>query len=493
VKRALEQQEGKRKELMNIFSVDGTSDEPLRDDQLAHLDQRQLYVTFDPTTIEEIRCGNTVFVGETSRNNKRIDGSYPVQGKVTVLEDKGYIVFHVGKFSLSDTRQGFDATIFSFTPTEIDRIEWIPKQKQQSAKLSTTTFISSVASHRSLRNLVGMHCVVSDQTKKIQLWQPGRRKNVWGSMSESVFVPGRLVLPIPGSVTQTVTYQTSKDIGFRIRYQGPESRIVSKFDQGVRSIMERKTGLLTWQVQKHGVSVSGFSTARAAAIMADVLIYYMKQGSSNSFDFNLRSIPSLQTIRSKEWQDVLSLPNVQKLLTVLQKPKTKSSVHGFEFALRVHFTNALDTIMTQMCNQRAECAKVMRILDHVPSDENISIGLQNEMVLWNKFNDVCCGESMCMERIVDPVAFYMKGGAVGNVLVVRCPSTITDRARYELAQADNMTTRIANSKQMPVFYRGKHISFKPHRVEIFTIFTKRGGVLPPTKKQKTDNIEDPVD
>ena len=100
---------------------------------------------------------------------------------------------------------------------------------------------------------------------------------------------------------------------------------------------------------------------------------------------------------------------------------------------------------------------------------------------------------MCMERIVDPVAFYMKGGAVGNVLVVRCPSTTTDRARYELAQADNMTTRIANSKQMPVFYRGKHTSFKPHRVEILTIFTKRGGVLPPAKKQKTDNFEDPVD
>ena len=483
---------------MNIFSVDGTSDEPLRDDQLAHLDQRQLYVTFDPTVIEEIRCGNTVFVGETSRNNKRIDGSYPVQGKVTVLEDKGYIVFHVGKFSLSDTRQGFDATIFSFTPTEIDRIEWIPKQKQQSAKLSTTTFISSVASHRSLRNLVGMHCVVSDQTKKIQLWQPGRRKNVWGSMSESVFVPGRLVLPIPGSVTQTVTYQTSKDIGFRIRYQGPKSRIVSKFDQGVRSVIERGTGLLRWQVQKHGVVVSGFSTVRAAAIMADVLTYYMKQGTSNSYDFNLRSIPSLQTIRSKEWQDVLSLPNVQGLLTVLQKPKTKSSVHGFEFALRVHIANALDRIMTQTdlssLNQRAECAKVLRILDHVPSGENISIGLQNEMVLWNKFNDVCYGGSMCMERIVDPVAFYMKKGrGVGNVLVIRCPST-TDRARFELAEADNMTNSLANSKQMPVFYRGKHTSFKPHLVEIFTVCTKPDDdVSPPAKKQKTDTIQDPED
>ena len=224
-----------------------------------------------------------------------------------------------------------------------------------------------------------------------------------------------------------------------------------------------KEGKLTWTVRVCEVVVQGFVRLKHAAIMADIIHYYMDPHASTMWqfasvkDFNMAQ-PTPWQLNTPEWQEVLRQPNVEELLTMTEVPVKQSDITCLEFLLRMLMSLAVNKLVTvegegsRVSDHGELFERVNALSKLVPSgvDDECPRTLSEVVSIWKllfvAYTQAVGGadSSVSLVPINHPRDVDYTRGALEKIVIMELGSS------FYLAQLSSMTAKCMNDGCLPV-------------------------------------------
>ena len=246
--------------------------------------------------------------------------------------------------------------------------------------------------------------------------------------------------------------------------------------KNVESVLT-KEGKLTWTVRACGMVVQGFARLKHAAIMADIIRYYMDPFPSTPWhfasveDFNIAR-PTPWQLNTPEWQAVLRQPNVEEILTMTKVPVKKADIKWLEFLLRMLISLAVHKLVTvvgegsPMSVHSELFERVNALPKLVPSgvDDECPRGLSEVVSIWKLFFATYTQAVGGADSLVSLVPInhprdvdYTRGAPI----IMKLGSS------FYIAQLSFMATRCMNDGYLPVVFPWRSIMHSQH------VYTRR--------------------
>lgn len=443
VKRLLATGYGKVEAYIDVFDMGSTSDRPLSDD--AEALSRRLFASFRVPTVGTISIGKRAMFEGVTHLHEGVEEPLPLQGRVTSTENGKRVSYEVGAFDVRVHVCGMRKKI-QCTPLRLTSISWTDAN---GTLASTFTMTDPLCNRmKPLFELVCYTCTDSDGEKAS--WMTSRLVD-----GDHVMCVAGKLSTTPGQSAET-TIGTSTSVGVWLK----DGTLSSTYANGVRPKFDKR-GQLQWVAYRHGMVVPGFQTPKEAAMMVDLISFYMHTTSSrlSSVDWNEEEPHPGVLSASQSWGSLLRLSQVASLLKITSTPTTKSAAKHYEFALRVRVETLAHGLQSLDDPSRQQHESELQLfLQNIPSEP----ALLSTSLLWAVSQ--CrvllrvmsqCADAMggIVTRAVESLQdFSRQGYAVTDPLLVR----FRQSGHFELVCVDFLTDKCLRIQGIPVFYKRQH-------------------------------------
>ena len=450
VKKQMENQYGIPYDSMSLMNKLSPSSDPMEDIE-AVVEGMNLLAIVEPTVTEEKKiCMDATLKGTFSTIT-----NVPYKGKLTVKCNKNSRTYNIERFF--DISSRYDNV---FRPDMISSIRWETPTETGSIDVTVFHLVDSIHYDKPL--LSDLH--IDPETGELKPFRcpcpehPDSPTNliVSGYLTVHAGTPDEVVIPVASDNNEGVCVD--------------DGTLVCGF-KNVESVVT-KEGKLTWTVRVCEVVVQGFVRLKHAAIMADIIHYYMDPHASTMWqfasvkDFNMAQ-PTPWQLNTPEWQEVLRQPNVEELLTMTEVPVKQSDITCLEFLLRMLMSLAVNKLVTVE-------GEGSRVSDHGELFERVNA---LSKLVPSGVDDECprtLSEVVSIWKLLFVAYTQAVGGADSSVSLVPinhprdvdytrgAPIIMKLGSSFYIAQLSFMTTRCMNDGCLPVVFPWRSIMYSQH-------------------------------
>ena len=476
----MEAQQGILSESISLMDTQSPSEDPMADDVVVR-EGMELFAMVNPPISARIGIGkhatldgmfsattNTPLEGTLMVENKNTSSGTTVSYKIDAfvdVSDEHHQAYGGG--GGGGTRAQSQVRIYR--PSKVEWISWARMTK--SGSRDVTVFRPLDPSDSGIRTVVG-----DLQCNSPHMWESsGCRDSCF--TAACLMVNGHLTMHAGTSEETVIPVSSDNNEGVR----GADGTLVCAYDRVAANVS--KAGKVTWTARTCGVVVQGFEHLRQAAIMTDIILYYMNPYASIC-DFNFVR-PSPWQLETPEWQAVLRQPNVESLLNMTKVPVTKTGMLRLEFALRMYVACTVNKLVTlggegSSVSVHGEwLERAQALIKLVPSggvDGTCPCpcprSLSEIVSMWELFfaayTQAVDGaeSSVSLVPIKHPRELDYAQGALGKIIIMEL---VPDRTRplFCLARFSFMTDRCMDDGHLPMFRDDHYFPVDPETNRVF--------------------------
>lgn len=459
--------------MTDILDMANVTGDPLDDMTVVAPDQ-MLFVSFEPAIIGTLNIRKHATFHGTMKKTKHSTGHLPSHGKIVVKGTTHIATYEVSAFDISHET----TNRFKISPSTIESIEWTKVHSDaDSPHAPVSVFRPRNPNDKALLlNDLCCWCYIDSSDKSIQRWEPHRPYcRSWNTTKNDIMLDGTITM-------NGGTFRTSSTIGVNVE-RGSLTTTYFRVSASVSN-----TGVLTWNASSHNVKVAKFECVKTAAMMADMILYYMRPNSSTA-DFNIQRPTPHEMLRNPEWQAVLDHPNVALALDINQVTTTKTATRRLEFIIRMNMIHIVNKLVVNGAGSHVSvhgpCVqRTNTLIGYVPSGAMRTRALAMMVANWEMFfaaytRAMGTSDTLSLTRVDHPND--LKGyrqSALGEMLVIQTTGD-WNTPMCELARMAFITDSCMDEGRLSVFMNNQYVTIDPRVQQTFLL----GSDGPPAKKR----------